>query len=123
MLLIINLMAKAEPSPKGEADKEKNPGKSTRLVIKLMAKIITPITMRRANVFNQRLRTNLLLRPKLLNAPFCSMIIAGTTKESIIIRIIPGITNSRNPTMTKMPITIDATKREGSLETVKLKLP
>lgn len=122
MLLMISLMAKAVPFPNGGAAMLTYPGKSTKLVIKLIATMIRPITMRRAKVFSQRLLTNLLLRPRLSNAPFCSMIIVGTTSENMISRIIPGITSRRIPMKIKTPVMIDATKREGSLDMVKLKL-
>jgi hypothetical protein len=50
------------------------------------------------------------------------MITVGNTKENIIMKIMPGITSRNVPTKIIMPVTIEATNREVSLDIAKLKL-
>ena len=71
----------------------------------LTMRVIMPKTSNRMKVFSQRLLTSFLLLPKLSKAPFCSIIIVGSTSENIMPMIIPGTTKKNIPIIIKIPAT------------------
>jgi hypothetical protein len=51
-----------------------------------------------------------------------SIIITGTTRENIIAKIMPGITNAINPAMMRMPVIMLTAKSTSKRDRVNLKL-
>lgn len=51
-----------------------------------------------------------------------SIIIVGTTRENIINKIMPGITNAIRPTIIRIPVMMLTARSNSSFDMVKLKL-
>jgi len=100
-----------------------NPREAVRTV---SIELTTPITIwnnkSSPNVFSHRPLTSRRLRERLSSAPIFSMIIAGTTRENISAKIMPGITNAISPKTMRVPVMILTAKIDSSLDMVKLKL-
>ena len=90
--------------------------------VALTIPIIIPNRKSSPNVFSHRRSTSKRLRERLSSAPLFSIIITGTTRENIIAKIMPGITNAISPASIRMPVIMLAVKMESNRDSVKVKL-